>query len=442
MNVSTELAKRIGFFSLFLFGIGDILGAGIYGLIGPIYKTLGPAAWLGFVMAFGVAIFSGWSYAEAGKRFQKAAGVAYVSMRAFNLPLLSYLAGAAILFSSITSIVGATQILTAYISDLTPFIPPLILKFGLALFVSYIVFSGVRESLAVNAISTLIEVFGLLLIIFWGYNSIDFTYILSPIVNSWNSLTTDDLVLKSQEFSFSGIGLTTSAALAFYAFVGFEDLLSLSEETKKAEKILPKVIITSLILALIFYVLVSMIVVSTLTHEQLMNSSQLLLDTVRTLAPGFPPGLFRVIAIFAVFNTILLNFMMASRIIYGMSRTGLLPKYMGVLNHQTKTPARSIVLVFLLILTMLLFSNTSFFIKITSLLLMFSFFVMNISIMKVLKSEKKWFIGSTFGALTCLWMILRAEWLDIAFAGGVIIVFTALFFILKPKEDSIIRLET
>ena len=174
-----SLMRTIGPAQMALYGLGSMLGAGIYGLIGKAAGQAGNAVWLSFVVALVAALLTAFSYASLGSRYPRAAGAAYVTERAYGFPLLSFMVGLALVCSGLTSIATQSQVFAANIAALFGLesIPLSWLALGFLLILTGLVFRGIRESMWVNVLCTLIEAGGLVIVIvagasYWG--SVDY----------------------------------------------------------------------------------------------------------------------------------------------------------------------------------------------------------------------------------------------------------------------------
>src|SRR5688572_15328954 len=204
------LRRSIGPAQMALYGLGSMLGAGIYGLIGKAAGQAGNALWLAFVVALIAALLTALSYASLGSRYPRAAGAAYVTQRAYGFPLLSFMVGIALVCSGLTSIATQSQVFAANIAALFGLegLPLSWLALGFLLILTGIVFRGIRESIWVNVLCTLVEAGGLILVVavgasYWG--SVD--YLVTPA-----SLGGDTATLLVMQ----------GAVLAFFAFIGFD----------------------------------------------------------------------------------------------------------------------------------------------------------------------------------------------------------------------------
>jgi amino acid transporter len=404
--------------------VGDILGAGIYGLVGKAAGQMGNAVWLAFVISVIAAGLTGLTYASLGSRYPKAAGASYITGRAFRKNWLAYGVGLAVLSSGLVSMATATRIFSGYFQGLVgEGIPFTLIMIGFALTLAGIVFWGIRESMWVNAVCTLIELSGLVIIIVFGVSFIG-------SVDYFDATSATNLTGE--------IGpsiLLSGAVLTFYSFVGFEDILNVSEEIKDPEKTLPLGLLIAVAITSVMYVVISLVAVSVIPAGELSQSQEPLVDVVRKIAPWFPPSVYSVIAMFAVANTALLNFIMGSRLIYGMAQQNLLPKFLSRVHSARKTPHVAVFAVFAILLVLALSGDVSTLAKATSVLLLSCFMLMNVSliILKRRKSEPPGkfeipLIIPILGAITCAFMLFHAQAPELTIAGVILAVIGVLYF--------------
>ncbi len=349
----------MGLGALVMYGVGDMLGSGIYALIGKAAGVMGNAIWLAFLASMAAALLTGLSYASLGSRYPRAAGAAYVTQRAFGWPFLSYVVGLAVMVSGLTSMGTQTRAFTGYFTGLLPELAPVPVMLGFLGALTWINFWGMRESTWLNILCTLVEMSGLLLVVavgcrYWG--GVDYLETPTPLQPT--------LVL-------------TGAVLTFYSFIGFEDMINVAEEVRHPERNFPRAVVGALALVTVLYLAVSVTAVSVVPHAELSVSKQPLVDVVRRAAPGFPPVLFSLIALFAITNTALLNYIMGSRIVYGMARQGLLPRPLGAVHPGRRTPHRAIFGLMLLVTALVFVGDISALAAATSALLLSVFVVIN-----------------------------------------------------------------
>ena len=326
----TGLRRVVSRRMLFFFILGDILGGGIYALVGEVGGEVGGAIWASFLVAFLLAFLTAFAYMELVTKYPQAAGGALYCDRAFRIKFLSFLVTFAIMASGVTSATfAASRVGGNYFTGLTGVEnPPMVLIGILAiLLVAAINLWGVAESLRVNVVITIIELSGLLFIIGVG------GFVLAG---------GDGDPAQAFDFAGTGFGVVTGvlagAATAFYAFLGFEDSVNLAEETHEPSKTFPPAMITALVLAGIVYLLVAFTAAMTVPLDVLTESSGPLLEIVRLGAPDLPAEqVFSAISMIAVSNTMLINMLMASRLLYGMSNRGVLPGVFGKVSPR-RTP--------------------------------------------------------------------------------------------------------
>lgn len=432
---SPTLKRNIGLVALTLFGVGDILGAGVYGLIGRAAGEMGNAVWLAFLLSMIAAGLTGLSYASLGSRFPRAGGAAYVSLKAFRKPFISYLVGLAVLASGLTSMATAARVFGGYLNGMFPGLPPLAIALGFSLLIAGIVFRGIRESLLANGLFTLIEVSGLLLIIAAGL----------PYIGSVDYLDATTPQNLAGDISLSLV--LTGAVLTFYSFVGFEDMLNVAEEVKEPHKTLPAGLLLAVLIASLIYMIIALVAVSVLTPAALAASSQPLVDVAAQIAPWFPSAAFSLIALFAVANTALLNFVMGSRLLYGMASHGLVPRLLSRIHAGRRTPHMAILAVWVAFVVLVLSGDISSLARATSVLLLSCFVLVNIALI-VLKQRESWdgyFKVPTFvpalGVVVCLAMLSQARMPELITAGVILVGIVALYFIMRPSADAIEQMD-
>ncbi len=413
------LLRTMGFWSLTIYGVGDMLGSGIYALIGKAAGLMGNAVWLAFLASMLAAMFTGLSYACLGSRYPRSAGAAYITQRAFGRPMLSYLVGLAVTASGLTSMATASRAFAGYFAELTGPMPPWLIIIGFILVLTAINLRGMQESTWVNLLCTAVEAGGLVFIVivglrYWGTVS----YVQFPPQHGAASVS---LVLQG-------------AVLTFYAFVGFEDVLNVSEEVKEVERTLPRALVLSLLVVAGLYMAVSITAVSVVPHTDLAVSGGPLVEVVRRAAPWCPPVLFTGVCLFAIANTALLNHIMASRLIYGMARQGLLPAALGRVLPKRRTPHVAILVLMLIVTILALAGDISALAKATSVLLLLVFIVINAALV-VLKNRpgepKGTFeipvIIPAVGIAICILLVAHAQRRELLLAGGLLALIVVLY---------------
>ncbi len=373
------LKQVFGLPTLVIYGVGDILGAGIYAVVGKIAGVSGSLVWLSFVVAMVVAALTALSYAELGGRFPKSGGVAYFVQQAFDTDWLSLLTGWLMFCTCIVSMATISKAFAGYLNTLIPVLPFWSIVLCLFAALAFVNFRGMAESSALNMLCTVLEVSGLLIVMLVA------VAFLAGGDNSPGVAT----VPSSASLGMSWIPVTQGAALAFYAFIGFEDIVNVAEEVKNPERNVPRAIVLSLSIAGIIYILVSWLATQVLSPAELQASQAPLLDVVRRAQPNFPAVVFTVIALFAVLNTALLNFVTASRLLYGMAREGLLPAWLSKLHSLRATPYRTFLVILPIVITLALSGSLQFLAGTTATLILLMFILVNLSLLIIKRRDDR-----------------------------------------------------
>jgi len=322
----SELKRHMGLFQLTMYGVGLILGAGIYVLIGEAVHFAGDSVWIVFVLGSVVALFAGFSYAELSSIFPKAAAEYVFIKNAFKSNFFAFLIGWLTLITSIITAATVSLGFGGYFAEFVD-IPIIISAIGLLVILSIINFVGIRESVWTNTIFTLIEAFGLILIIVIG-----FTFSNPEPVNYLESPS-----------GFTGVVI--AFVLIFFAFIGFEDMANVAEEVKKPKKTIPRAIILSVLISGIIYILVSLAVVRVVNWEELATSAAPMALVAERGLGSEAHILLSSIALFAITNTVLITLIAGSRMFYGMAREKVFPEILKKIHFKTKTPWIAVIII-------------------------------------------------------------------------------------------------
>ncbi len=409
VTAEPSLHRVMGPWLLLLFIVGDILGTGIYALTGQVAKQVGGVVWLPFLVAFVVALITAFSYLELVTKYPKAAGAALYTHKAFGIHFVTFIVAFAVMCSGITSASTASRAFAVNLDS----------AFGLGLgdpavsnnttgimwlgllfmaIVAAINFRGVGESVKANVVLTCVELTGLLIVIVIGLWAI--------------GAGQGDVSRITQFHTPEGVSafwpVIAATTLAFFAMVGFEDSVNMAEETKEPTRIFPKILLAGLLITGVIYVLVSISAVTLVEPAELGEGEAPLLKVVQAGAPGFPIGIFAFITMFAVANSALINMLMASRLVYGMSRERVLPSVLGKVHPTRYTPYVAIAFTTLLAFGLITFvGGVPQLGGTTALLLLCVFTVVNVAVL-VLRNDKvdhEHFTAPTIlpviGAITC-----------------------------------------
>lgn len=360
-----QLKRTAGMWQLMLYGLGSMLGSGIYVLIGKAAGLAGNAVWLSFLVALVAALMTALSYASLGSRHPRAGGAAYVTQRAYGSALLSFVVGLALVCSGLTSVATQSRAFALNLKVVTGWeaIPAELFAVGFILVLAGIVFRGIQESMWVNVMCTLIEASGLLIVIAVG-------------MSYWGS--TNLLEVPPQHGDFSVLyAVMLGSVLTFFAFIGFEDTINVAEEVKNPQRAIPMALMMATGIAAVLYIMVAITAVSVVHWKELAAAPAPLRAVMQTAAPWFPADVMVFITLFSVANTALVNYVTASRLIYGMSRQGLLPEGLGVVHEARQTPHVAVVLLLAVLLPLALAGSIEDLASATVLLLLFVFAVVN-----------------------------------------------------------------
>ncbi len=337
-----KLKRVLGPKLLLLFIVGDILGAGVYAVTGTMAGTVGGLVWLPFLLAFIVATMTAFSYLELVTQYPQAAGAALYTHKAFGIHFVTFLVGFAVVSSGITSASTSANVLAQNFFgglEINGWMAMpgqgviTALALGFMLLLAVINLRGVGESVKFNVVLTLVEVAALCIVIGVGF----------LVMARGDGNMGQIFVFTDSQDKGLFLAVTAATSIAFFAMVGFEDSVNMVEETKNPERIFPRSMLTGLGIAVIFYVLVAVSVVTVLSPTELEGIREAegaaLLEVVHKGSPDFLiDRIFPFLAVFAVANTALINMLMASRLIYGMARQDVLPRPLGKVLPVRCTP--------------------------------------------------------------------------------------------------------
>ncbi len=319
-----ELRRSLSLPLVVLYGLGVTIGAGIYVLLGATAGRAGIYAPVSFVLASIVMAFSAASFAELSARFPVSAGEAAYVRAGFQSGALSLVVGFLVIISGVVSSAAITVGSTGYLREFVD-LPDAALVPIVVLIVGAIAAWGIMESVIFASLFTIIEAGALLAIVSVGFGSnpdlvFDLPRVIPPIADlgAWAAI--------------SGAGL-----LAFFAFIGFEDIVNLAEEVKHPERTLPRAIFLTLGLATLFYFLVTSVAVLSVPIDEL-AASRAPLSFVFGHITGASPVVITAIAIGATLNGVIIQIIMASRVLYGLGKQGSVPAIFARIHTLTRTP--------------------------------------------------------------------------------------------------------
>jgi APA family basic amino acid/polyamine antiporter len=422
-----ELKRGMGLFHLTMYGVGLILGAGIYVLIGEAAGLAGDSVWIAFVLGSIVALFAGLSYAELSSIFPKASAEYTFIKNAFKNNFFAFIIG---WLTVITSMITAATVALGFGGYFSEFlnIPITLSAILLIGILSIVNFVGIRETSWTNTIFTIIEAAGLILIIIIGFTISD-----PNPVNYFESPT-----------GFTGI--IVAFVLIFFAFIGFEDMANVAEEVRNPKKTIPRAIILSVIISGIIYILVSLAVVRVINWEDLALSAAPLADVAERGLGTQGYTILAGIALFAITNTVLITLVAGSRIIYGMAREKSFPDILAKVHSKTKTPWVAVIVLMLIAIGFSLIGDIVIVANITVFAVVITFAAVNLSVIVLRYTEPnierkfrvpinigKFPILPIFGLGISLYMAFQFE-IQVVFVGLMIIGIGAVFYLFYEKR--------
>ena len=428
----SELNRHMGLFHLTMYGVGLILGAGIYVLIGEAAGFAGNSMWISFLLGIVVAMFAGLSYAELSALFPKAAAEYTFVKNAFKNNFFAFIIG---WLTAMTSIIVAATVSLGFGGYFTQFIdlPITLVAILLIGVLSIVNFIGIRESSWANTIFAIITAGGLILIIFIGFT----VETVEPIdyFEAPNGTT----------------GIILAFVLIFFAFIGFEDMANVAEEVKKPRKTIPRAIILSIVITGIVYILVSLSVVRVLNWEELASSSAPLADVAHSVLGSNGSIALSLIALFATASTVLITLVAGARILYGMAKSNSLPQFFSKIHSKTKTPWIAVVGILITSIGFAFVGDIVIVANITVFAVVITFAVINLAVIALRYTEPelerpfrvpinvgKFPILPLFGFGITVYMALQFE-IEVVLVGIVIIGIGAVFYIIMKKRDKVLN---
>lgn len=421
----SSLRRGIGGPLLFAFILGDVLGAGVYALMGVLSERVGGMLWAPLLAALMLALLTAGSYAELVTKYPRAGGAAVFAERAFKNKLVSFLVGFCMLAAGVTSAAGlsiafAGQYLQTFVE--VPVVPVAIVFLAVLAALNA---RGIRESMGANFVMTAIEVSGLVIVV--------------VVVGFLLAGGGGDVSRVTQVPEGTGVAsaVLAGAIIAYYSFVGFETSANMIEEVKEPSKMYPRALFAALGAAGLVYVLVGLASSIALPPEELSSSSGPLLSVVEASGVAVPSWLFSLIALIAVANGALLTMIMASRLTYGMAEQGLLPRTLSRVLPGRRTPWVAILATTLVAMLLTLVGDLALLAETVVLLLLFVFLSANISVLVLRRDRvehdhfRVWTFVPVLGIASCL-LLLSQQTLRVWIFGAVLLVIgVALYFLAR-----------
>jgi amino acid transporter len=396
-----KLKRKITGPLLFLFILGDVLGAGIYALMGVLAQDVGGVLWAPLLAALLLALLTAGSYAELVTKYPKAGGAAVFAERAFKQPVVSFLVGFSMLAAGVTSAAGlslafAGDYLSTFID--VPAIPAAVVFLAL---VAALNARGINESVKSNVVMTVIELTGLLIVI----------VAVALMVGGGRGEV--GRITEFPDGATPALAILAGAIVAYYSFVGFETSANVAEEIRNPSKVYPTALFGALITAGVVYALVGLASAIALPADELSESSGPLLEVVAAAGVGVPDWLFSAIALVAVANGALLTMIMSSRLAYGMAEHGLLPSVLSRVLPERRTPWVAIVATTAVAMLLTLIGELSTLAETVVLLLLFVFISTNVAVLVLRRDHvehdhfRVWTAVPVLGVLSCVLLMTQ-----------------------------------
>ncbi|MEM5772609.1 MAG: amino acid permease [Candidatus Aenigmatarchaeota archaeon] len=426
-----KLKRELGLLETTFYGIGVIIGAGIFALIGEAAGLAGNSVWISFLIGAFIAIFTGLTYAELSAMYPKAGAVFVYVKKAYGSEFWAFLIGWLLIFALISGIAAVSLGFSGYFTKLfgaEGFLARTIVSILLIIALSFLNFLGIKESSRFFITTSFIVTLSLIAIIFLGFFGAPLNpqkYFEAP------SLT----------------GVFSAAALVFFAYLGFEDIVNLAEETKKPKKIIPLALILSVVITTLIYVLVSMAVLNVVSWEELSQSPAPL---ALAASKVFGDKAFVIISLSALLTTAdtSLGLMLAaSRMLYGMAKENSLPKILSKVHEKRKTPYFAVFAIAILSTAFVFLRDIEKVAKITSLASLLAFIAANLSLihLRFMKPKMKrsfmaplnigkFPLTAFFGTISCMALLGYFEIELILLTLVVLIAGSAIFAFRKLKK--------
>ena len=425
----SELKRHMGLFHLTMYGVGLILGAGIYVLIGEATAFAGNSVWISFLFGIIIAMFAGLSYAELTALFPKAAAEYTFVKHAFKNNFLAFIIG---WLTAITSMITAATVSLGFGGYLAQFVnlPITISAVLLIGGLSIVNFIGIKESTWANTIFAIITAGGLVLIIFLGM-----TYETTESIDYF-------------EMPHGTTGIILAFVLIFFAFIGFEDMANVAEEVKRPKKTIPRAIILSVIITGILYILVSLSVVRVINWEEL-GQSAAPLAAIAERSLGIQGSIaLSAIALFATASTVLITLVAGSRILYGMAHNKSLPLSLGKIHSKTKTPWIAVIGILITSIAFTLIGDIVIVANITVFAVVITFAMINLSVIVLRYTEPnlersfrvpvnigRFPLLPLFGFGVTIYMAIQFE-MEVMLVGFAIMAAGALFYVIFNRKQN------
>jgi len=377
-----ELKRELGLFHTTTIGVGLILGAGIYVLLGEASGYAGNAVWLSFLISSVVALFTGFSYAELSSMFPKDSAEYVYTEKSFG-KMMAFFVGYFVLLATIISASTVAIGFAGYFSALFGVEGLTITAIVVIVVFSILNFLSVKISSWTNVVFTAMEILGLIIIIALGVTKLgSVSYV---------------------EMPYGLTGVFKASSLVFFAFLGFESVVKLSEECREPRKNIPRALLLSIAITTILYIIVAISAVSILDWQALSSSKAPLADAAATILGNNAFIGLSLIALFSTANTVLISLIAASRALYGIGENYRLLKPFTAIHNKLRTPHVSILAVMVIAILFALIEDIGFIAELTNFTLFITFAFVNAAVIilrfKMPKEERAFKIPFAVGKI-------------------------------------------
>jgi APA family basic amino acid/polyamine antiporter len=423
------LKRELGLFHATTIGVGLILGAGIYVLIGEATATAGNAVWFSFILSSVVALLTGLSYAELASMYPVDAGEYVYTQKAFGRGL-AFFVGYFVLLSGIIAAAAVATGFSSYFSALFNFENTIIVSIIIIILFSILNYRSIKESAWANVLFTALEIIGLLVIIGLGlFYGKDVGFLDMP----------------------HGIeGVFKASALVFFAFLGFESVIKLAEEVKNPRRTIPLALLLSIGITTALYLMVAIAAVSILDWQTISTSSAPLADVAAAVLGNNAFIVISIIALFSTGTTVLISLIAGSRTLYGIGQYYKLLKPFRAVHKKRKTPYVAVWTVMILAILFSFIRDVGLIAELTNFTIFITFAIINLAVIalrfkhpaqerkfKMPVNVGKMPILAFFGFLSCIFFLSQIETMIVLGGFGLILTgIVAYLFILSFEKST------
>jgi basic amino acid/polyamine antiporter, APA family len=426
-----QLKRGIGTTLLFFFVVGDILGSGIYAMVGQVAGAVGGAAWMSFGVAVLFALLTACSYAELVTKYPRAAGASLYVNRAFRNDALSFLVTFCLLAAGLAAVGALARVFGGRYFQEFVAAPQLLVAVLFVLALGLINFRGISESVWINTALSIIELVGLLIIVVIGG---------LVLASGQADLSRPFQISAEGSAPFAVIG---GATLAFFALIGFENAVNVAEETRNPSRAYPLALFGGLALAGVLYIVVSFTAAMVVPIDVLAGSDGPLLEVVERGPLPIPGWAFSLIALVAVTNTALVAHIMVSRVLYGMAQEGVVPRVLATTHRGRQTPWVAILVTTLAALALVGTAGVGRLADTTVLFILIVFLLVHVSLLVLRRDtvEHAHFRAPTLipylAIAACIFLLTQQQPATWLYAGVILLVGVALYAVNRVAQRAL-----